>query len=114
MSRDIHTFRVINSQLIFYFYASGVKSYDVLQVLAVSVKSEHDAVEVHNLQAFVFGLGALLSSLNTITDPLLYRVSQKSLDTTGNVLTHLVSRDFSHTLYKCNVIIILSELRYTS
>jgi len=44
MSRDSHTFRVISSQLILYFNASGVKRYDVLQVLAVSVNSEHDAV----------------------------------------------------------------------
>jgi len=79
----------------------------------VSVKSEHDAVEARNLQAFIFRLEALLSSLNTITVPLLYSVSQKSLDTTGNVLTRLVAWDFSHTLYKCNVIIILSELLYT-
>jgi hypothetical protein len=111
---DIHTFRVINSRLIFYFYTSGVKRYDVLQVLTVSVKSEHDVVEVHKLQAFVFGLEALLSSLKTITFPLLYRVSQRSLDTTGTALKHLVARDYNHTLYKCNVIIILSELRYTS
>ena len=91
-----------------------MKRYDVLQVLTVSAKPEHDAVEVHKLQAFVFGPVALLSSLKTITVRLLYRVSQKSLDTTGTVLRHLVARDFSHTLYKCNVIIILPEHQYTS
>ena len=56
-----------------------MKRYDVLKVLTVSVRSEHDVVEVHKLQAFVFGLEALLSSLKTITFPLLYRVSQRSL-----------------------------------
>ena len=90
MSRDSHSFLVINSRHIFYFYASDVERCDVLQVRAVSVKSEHGAVDVHSLQAFVCGLEALVSSLKTITDPLLYRVSQKALDTTGNMLTHLL------------------------